>query len=96
VFWQVGERTSVSWQAGCSRLGSIREGHIEVLAPRYRLEGERAQLSLGETVWRASGTNATSTAGRSLEDEAVIRRVPSAPVEHGLKVRERPVRMSPR
>ena len=96
MFWQVGERTSVSWQAGCSRLGSIREGHIEVLAPRYRLEGERAQLSLGETVWRASGTNATSTAGRSLKDEAVIRRVPSAPVEHGLKVRERPVRMSPR
>jgi len=47
-------------------------------------------------MWRAGGTNATSTAGRSLEDEAAIRRVPSAPVERSWKVYGRPVRMSPR
>jgi len=31
VFWQVGQHTSVSWQAGCGRLGSYREGCLKVL-----------------------------------------------------------------
>ena len=53
-----------------------------------------ATLSLGETRRRSSGTNATTTAGRSLKDEAAIRRVPSAPVERSWKVIERPVRTS--
>jgi hypothetical protein len=80
-------------QQACFCAGRFFEG---AFGAGEELESEKATFSFGETMWRASGTNATSTAGRSLEDEAVIRRVPSAPVEHGLKVRERPVRMSPR
>lgn len=63
---------------------------------RRRLEGEIAAFSFGEAMRRASGNNATSTAGRSLEDEAAIRRMPSVSVKRSWKVRERPVRMSPR
>jgi len=63
---------------------------------RRRLKGEMAALSFGETMRRAGGNNATTTAGRSLEDEVAIRKVPSVPAERSWKVRERPVRMSPR
>jgi len=55
-----------------------------------------AAFSFGETMRRAGGNNATSTAGRSLEDKVAIRRMPSVSVKRSWKVRERPVRMSPR
>jgi len=74
---------------------SLQEGPVKVLAPKRRLEGGMAQSSFGEMVSRTSGVNATSTAGRSLEDGPSIYRVPSALVKRRRKVRERPVRMSP-
>jgi hypothetical protein len=55
-----------------------------------------ARPSFGEAVWRTSGENATSTAGRSLEDGPTIRRMPSASVKRRRKVQERSVRTSPR
>lgn len=51
-----------------------------VSALDWRLEGEMARPSFGEAVWRTSGNNATSTAGRSLEDGPTLNRVPSASV----------------
>ena len=95
MFLQVGLRASASIQAGCSMSRSLQEGPVKVLAPKRRLEGGMAQSSFGEMVSRTSGVNATSTAGRSLEDGPSVYRVPSALVKRRRKVRERPVRMSP-
>jgi hypothetical protein len=55
-----------------------------------------ARPSFGEAVWRTSGENATSTAGRSLEDGPTIHRMPSVSVKRRRKVQERSVRTSPR
>jgi len=95
VFLQVGRHASASLQTGCSMSRSLREGLVKVLALERRLEGGMARSSFGEMVSRTSGMNATSTAGRSLEDGPTVHRVPSALVKRRRKVRERPVRMSP-